>query len=161
MRRLITLALAALVACTGDTPLEPTAQPIGAPEALATTHVVISPAGPDTIVVGDTLHATCNTAPFNPGRPLMLTLHDIIYLESLDFKGTAYQNFGNMYRKWIVPRAVSKSEVIITVSVFEKNTIVNKLGLPEEKVKVIYNAANPKFNNQYTPSADTTIQIKV
>ncbi|MCH5597906.1 glycosyltransferase [Niabella ginsengisoli] len=100
----------------------------------------------------DFLHATCNTASLNPGVPLMLTLHDIIYLESLNFKGTAYQNFGNIYRKWIVPKAVKRSEIIITVSQFEKDTIINKLKVPEDKVKVIYNAANPKFNNQYDES---------
>ncbi|WP_346239104.1 glycosyltransferase family 4 protein [Niabella insulamsoli] len=97
----------------------------------------------------DFLHATCNTAALNPGVPLMLTLHDIIYLESLNFKGTAYQNFGNIYRKFVVPKAVEKSKVIVTVSNFEKDTIIKRLKVPEEKVKVIYNAANPKFNNQY------------
>ena len=42
------------------------------------------------------LHSTCNTSALNLSVPLVLTLHDIIYLEEINFKGTAYQNFGNL-----------------------------------------------------------------
>lgn len=93
----------------------------------------------------DFLHSTCNTSAVFLSVPLLLTLHDIIYLEKTDFKGTAYQNFGNIYRRIIVPRVVNKSKTIITVSNFERNVILDKLQLPGEKVQVIYNAVNPKF----------------
>src|SRR6476659_10166907 len=72
----------------------------------------------------DLLHCTCNTGPIICPAPLVLTLHDIIYLENLNFKGTSYQNFGNLYRRFVVPRIVNKSDLIITVSGFEKNVIV-------------------------------------
>jgi glycosyltransferase involved in cell wall biosynthesis len=98
----------------------------------------------------DFLHSTCNTSALSLSVPLMLTLHDIIYLEKTDFKGTAYQNFGNLYRRFIVPKIVDKSKLIITVSNFEKEVILNKLKLSEDKVKVIYNAVNPKFNADYS-----------
>jgi len=42
------------------------------------------------------LHCTANTAPLSVSVPLIVTLHDIIYLEKVDFKGTAYQNLGNL-----------------------------------------------------------------
>lgn len=98
----------------------------------------------------DFLHSTCNTSALSLSVPLMLTLHDIIYLEKTDFKGTSYQNFGNLYRRFIVPKIVDMSKLIITVSNFEKDVILNKLKLPEDKVKVIYNAVNPKFNADYS-----------
>jgi len=98
----------------------------------------------------DFLHSTCNTSAVNLSVPLILTLHDIIYLEKTDFKGTAYQNFGNLYRRFIVPKIVDKSKLVITVSNFEKEVILNKLKLPEDKVQVIYNAVNPKFNINYS-----------
>jgi glycosyltransferase involved in cell wall biosynthesis len=98
----------------------------------------------------DFLHSTCNTSAINLSVPLILTLHDIIYLEKTDFKGTAYQNFGNLYRRFIVPKIVDKSKLVITVSNFEKEVILNKLKLPEDKVQVIYNAVNPKFNINYS-----------
>jgi hypothetical protein len=43
----------------------------------------------------DFLHCTCNTGPLFSPVPMMLTLHDIIFLETVNFKGTSYQNFGN------------------------------------------------------------------
>lgn len=96
------------------------------------------------------LHSTCNTSALNIKVPLLLTLHDIIYLEKIDFKGTAYQNFGNIYRRFLVPKVVEKSKYIITVSHFEKNVISEKLKIPEDKIKVVYNAVNRKFNNDYS-----------
>lgn len=98
----------------------------------------------------DFLHSTCNTSAIWQPNPLLLTLHDIIYLEKLDFKGTAYQNFGNLYRRYVVPKVVDKSENIITVSHFERNTILEHLQLPEEKVEVVYNAVSDSFHNQYS-----------
>lgn len=98
----------------------------------------------------DFLHSTCNTSSFNLSVPLILTLHDIIYLEKLDFKGTAYQNFGNLYRKIIVPAVVRKSKVIITVSNFEKDVIKKRLNVADQNIVVIYNAVNKKFNNNYS-----------
>jgi len=97
----------------------------------------------------DFLHCTCNTAPLFTSIPIILTLHDIIYLEKVDFKGTAYQNFGNIYRRMVVPRVAKKSKLVITVSQYEKETIVKKLELPDEKVQVVYNAVHQRFNNRY------------
>ena len=98
----------------------------------------------------DFLHCTCNTAPINPPVPLLLTLHDIIYLEKVDFKGTAYQNFGNLYRRFVVPKVVEKSKMVITVSHFERQTILERLKLPEDKVKVVYNAVNERFKDHFS-----------
>ena len=72
----------------------------------------------------DLLHCTSNTAPLCSGVPLVITLHDIIYLESLSLtKGTCYQRVGNLYRRWDMPGAVPACEQIITVSAFEQQRI--------------------------------------
>lgn len=97
----------------------------------------------------DFLHSTCNTSALRLSVPLILTLHDVIYLEKTDFKGTAYQNFGNIYRKLVVPRVVKMSKLIITVSNFERGVILNRLNLPEQAVKVIYNAVSSKFTTAF------------
>ncbi|WP_316814891.1 glycosyltransferase family 1 protein [Pedobacter nyackensis] len=97
----------------------------------------------------DVLHSTCNTSALGLTVPLVLTLHDIIYLEKTDFKGTAYQNFGNIYRKLVVPRIVKSCKLIITVSNYERNVILKRLNLPEDTVKVIYNAVSPKFTTDF------------
>lgn len=98
----------------------------------------------------DLLHSTCNTSMLFPSLPLVLTLHDIIYLEKLDMAGTLYQNFGNIYRKYVVPTVVKKAKAIITVSEFEKKVMMDKLNIPDHKIQVIYNAVGKQFNNRYS-----------
>lgn len=99
----------------------------------------------------DILHCTSNTAPVNCSIPLVTTLHDIIYMESSYWKiatgnGTAYQRFGNIYRKLIVPRVVKKSRKIITVSHFEKNRIAEYFGIrSSNKLKAVYNGVSSYF----------------
>lgn len=100
----------------------------------------------------DILHATCNTAALQPAAPLVLTLHDIIYFEKLDMEGTWYQNFGNVYRRWVVPSAVRAAKAIITVSEYEKNVILERFHIQDDKVKVVHNAVNSRFNNHYSKS---------
>ncbi len=97
----------------------------------------------------DLLHCTANTAPLRCKAPILLTLHDIIYLENVDFKGTAYQNLGNLYRRWVVPKIAKKASLILTVSQFEKENILRRLQLPEDKVEVLYNGVSPQFNANY------------
>lgn len=108
----------------------------------------------------DFLHSTCNTSALQQSTPLLLTLHDIIYLEGVNFKGTAYQNFGNLYRRFIVPKVVQKSEAIITVSHFERNTILEHLQLPEEKVEVVYNGISTAFHNRYSQKEVEAFKVK-
>ncbi len=97
----------------------------------------------------DLLHCTANTAPLRCKVPLLLMLHDIIYLENVDFKGTVYQNLGNLYRRWLVPKIAKKASLILTVSEFEKENILRRLQLPEEKVEVLYNGVSPQFHANY------------
>ena len=94
----------------------------------------------------DLLHCTANTAPIAMQIPLVLTLHDIIYLENLDFKGTTYQNLGNLYRRFLVPKIVKKAGLILTVSEFERTNIVEQLKIPESRIQVLYNGVSCRFN---------------
>lgn len=93
----------------------------------------------------DVLHCTCNTAPLKLDVPLVLTLHDIIYLESISFSGTAYQNFGNLYRRWVVPRVLEKCGKVITVSYYEQERIKQLLNLDDQLVEVVYNGISHDF----------------
>jgi glycosyltransferase involved in cell wall biosynthesis len=98
----------------------------------------------------DILHCTSNTAPVNTSIPLVVTLHDIIYLESISLLkkgGTWYQKLGNMYRRIVVPKVVKKSKKIITVSHFEKNRIREFFGFPEsdQRLVAVYNGVGDYF----------------
>lgn len=111
------------------------------PKAVKATHV-------------DVLHCTSNTAPLFCPVPLILTLHDIIFLEQLPVKekGTRYQQLGKIYRKLLVPRIVNRCQKILTVSHQEKKRILDYFGLPEELVQVVYNGVGEAFFPVKDPS---------
>lgn len=100
----------------------------------------------------DMLHCTSNTAPIRCKIPLILTLHDIIFLEARDKSNKSlYQNLGWFYRRLVVPRILRKCQYIITVSNFEKNNIISKLNIPQERIRMIYNG----YNEWFKPTQDT------
>lgn len=93
----------------------------------------------------DVLHCTSDTAPIFCNIPIVLTLHDIIFLEKRDKSNKSlYQNLGWIYRRLIVPIILKKCRRIITVSNFEYNNIKAKLKL-KSKLIMIYNGYNEWF----------------
>ena len=99
----------------------------------------------------DILHCTSNTAPLWCDIPLILTLHDIIFLEPRDKQNhSLYQNMGWLYRRLVVPHILDKCKRIITVSNFEMENIVSKLDIPRERMAMIYNG----YNNWFKPIED-------
>jgi len=106
----------------------------------------------------DLLHCTANTAPLFTNVPLVLTLHDIIFLEGTQFRGNYYQNLGNIYRRIIVKKVAKKVKQILTVSHWEQAQIIEKLKLNTSKVKVIYNAVESSFKKM--KESETSIARK-
>ncbi|HCS20771.1 MAG TPA: group 1 glycosyl transferase [Bacteroidetes bacterium] len=94
----------------------------------------------------DLLHCTSNTAPIMGKTPLIVTVHDIIYLEKLHFKqGTWYQKLGNIYRRWNVPLIIKKARRILTVSHFEEENIRKRFPTRSGDIYTVYNAASAHF----------------
>lgn len=99
----------------------------------------------------DILHCTSNTAPIFCNIPLILTLHDIIFLEKRQNSNKSfYQNLGWHYRRLVVPHILPKCKKIITVSHFESHRIRESLGLKKEQVLAVYNG----FSNHFKPIND-------
>ncbi|MGM0943987.1 MAG: glycosyltransferase family 4 protein [Bacteroidota bacterium] len=106
----------------------------------------------------DVLHCTSNTAPTSCPVPLVLTLHDIIYLEKINiFSGSWYQRIGNLYRRWNVPRVVKESHTIFTVSKFEKDKIDRYFKFSADKVQVTYNGVA----NHFVPKEKVEVNQKL
>lgn len=100
----------------------------------------------------DILHCTSNTAPLCCSVPLVLTLHDIIFLEKrIHNNKSLYQNIGWYYRRFIVPRILTKCKQIITVSQFECNRIRETLHLPQKQIIAIHNG----FSDHFYPIEET------
>lgn len=94
----------------------------------------------------DLLHCTSNTAPVNVNVPLVVTIHDIIYLEKwMLTQGSYYQRMGNLYRRWNVPRVAKKASMIITVSDYERHRIIEGLNISPDRVRTVYNACGTHF----------------
>lgn len=110
----------------------------------------------------DLLHCTSNTAPVFCSTPLILTLHDIIYLEPRqNVNKSLYQNMGWYYRRLIVPRILPKCKKIITVSHFECNRIREALHLSAKQIIPIYNGYSQHFHMIDNVSSITRKYINV
>ena len=95
----------------------------------------------------DVLHCTSNTAPLFPGAPLVLTLHDVIFLEKKTARNAStYQNLGRIYSRFIVPKVLGRCRRIITVSEYEKRRIAEVTRVPQSKITVNYNGYSTRFN---------------
>ncbi len=101
------------------------------------------------LIKADVLHCTANTAPLQLKQPLILTLHDVIFLEKSCVNANWYQRLGNTYRSTIVPSIAKKATHIITVSEFQKNMIAERLSIPIEKISVIHNGVDDRFFTVY------------
>jgi glycosyltransferase involved in cell wall biosynthesis len=112
------------------------------------------------------LHCTSNTAPICSKIPLVVTLHDIIYMESsyrkiLSGSGSSYQKFGNVYRRFVVPRILKTSRKIITVSHFEKNRIGEFFGIKgNTSLEAVYNGVSEHFKPVSEPAELARVKKK-
>ncbi|MEG1611435.1 MAG: glycosyltransferase family 1 protein [Alistipes sp.] len=94
----------------------------------------------------DLLHCTSNTAPVWCSTPLVVTLHDIIFLEKQTARNKSfYQQLGRLYRRLVVPRILPRCRKIITVSQFECDRIRTTLGLDASRIMAIHNGYNTRF----------------
>lgn len=107
----------------------------------------------------DLLHCTSNTAPLFCSVPLVLTLHDIIFLERQQGSNASlYQKMGRIYRRLVVPPVLKKCKKIITVSNFERQRITSSLNLPQDRVVSVYNGFSPAFRQMGAGECETVRQ---
>ena len=86
------------------------------------------------------LHCTSNTAPIWCNIPLVLTLHDIIFLEPRNRQNqklSRYQDMGRTYRRLVVPRIIKHCKRIITVSNYEKINILNHFNIDASNLTML------------------------
>ncbi len=94
----------------------------------------------------DLLHCTSNTAPLRLSVPLVLTLHDIIFMEKkIGSNSSMYQNLGRLYRRWVVPRVLKSVHTVITVSKFEQKNIETAFPKLQNNITTVYNGVSSRF----------------
>ena len=113
----------------------------------------------------DILHCTSNTAPVNTKIPLITTLHDVIFKEmslvALLTNGASwYQKIGNLYRRCILDKVVSKSKKLITVSNFEKGNILNAFKLNSSNLEAVHNGVNESYAQRSDEETKQSVKVK-
>jgi glycosyltransferase involved in cell wall biosynthesis len=90
----------------------------------------------------DLLHSPYFASPLSPNVPTVVTVHDVIPL-ILPRYGSALHT--RLYMR-LVSAAARKARAIITVSGTSKKDIARVLGIPEERIHVVYNAVDRSFH---------------
>jgi glycosyltransferase involved in cell wall biosynthesis len=101
----------------------------------------------------DVLHSPDFIPPLRAAGPSVITIHDLaflIYPHFLTKEGARY--YGQ------IDRAVRHADQIIAVSQSTKNDLVKMLGVREDKVTVIYEAADPLFQPEDRATALRHVQ---
>jgi glycosyltransferase involved in cell wall biosynthesis len=104
--------------------------------------------------------APYNTAPLQLSEQvkLILVVHDFIYLRSrgeVPLSRSMYQNFGRIYRRWNVPRAIQRADHIICVSNTTRDELLWRFRVAAEKLCVIPNTIDTSWfqlRRQASPS---------
>ena len=91
----------------------------------------------------DVLHCPTYRGPLRPGRPLVVTVHDLAVFRHPN----TFNRWTRTYSPRVVPRVLAAARRIIAVSEFTKRELVEVLSLPAEKVRVVPNAVDDTFTS--------------
>jgi glycosyltransferase involved in cell wall biosynthesis len=112
----------------------------------------------------DLFHSPCLTAPLNLDCPLVVTVHDMIWASPENFTGNISWLLKRRLIDWynyLVPKqAIRRASAIITVSHASKQSILEHLKLPSEKVVVTHEAAGPAFRQIDDPGRIKAVREK-
>jgi glycosyltransferase involved in cell wall biosynthesis len=89
----------------------------------------------------DVLHCPTQRAPLRSRVPLVVTFHDVAVLRHPE----TFNRWTRTYSRLALPRVAKAAQRLIAVSEFTRRELVELLDVPEEKVRVIPNAAAEAF----------------
>jgi glycosyltransferase involved in cell wall biosynthesis len=81
----------------------------------------------------DVFFAPAYTAPLRLDTPTVVTIHDVSYVVHPEW----FRLSEGARRRWLTRAAATRARTIVTVSEFSKREIVERLGVPESKVRVV------------------------
>jgi glycosyltransferase involved in cell wall biosynthesis len=102
----------------------------------------------------DVLFCPANTGPGFAFTPILLTVHDVIPLDTDPDSAFA--------RDWAkrVRRAAKAARAVATDSEYSRQRIIERLGIPEGKVVTVPLAADPGFAPTHDPEAADRVRVK-
>jgi glycosyltransferase involved in cell wall biosynthesis len=91
----------------------------------------------------DLTHCPTFRAPVRRGqRPLVVTVHDLAVLRHPD----AFNRWTRTYSRLAVPRVLGAADRVIAVSEFTRGELVDMLGVPPAKIRVVPNGVDERFS---------------
>lgn len=85
----------------------------------------------------------------------IITVHDVLFKIDKNFFSFYYRNYMNFFLKY----SINASDKIITISECSKNDLMNYYKFNENKIKIIYSSADPRFKYRELTELDS-IQIR-
>jgi glycosyltransferase involved in cell wall biosynthesis len=102
----------------------------------------------------DLLHSPALTAPLFLPCPLVVTIHDMIWLGA-GGGGSVRRSLLAAYWRAVARSAARRAKAIITVSQTSMKDVVELLGLDPRQVVVTYEAADPRFRPLFAAQVET------
>jgi len=103
----------------------------------------------------DLLHVQY-TAPLNIAAPVVVTVHDVSFLENPEY----FRLSRRMQLRLTVARTIERAERVLTVSDYSRDAILRHYDISPEKVRVVPNAASPEFRVTGRERAMASVQKK-
>src|SRR6202167_63481 len=97
------------------------------------------------------------TAPLLARTPIVVTVHDVSFIEHPEYFTTARRS----QLRLTVGQTVKRAARILTVSEFSRDAILRAYDIAPEKVRVIPNAANPEFRVIGRERAQRAVQTRL
>jgi len=104
----------------------------------------------------DLLHVQY-TGPLRTSVPLVVTIHDVSYLELPEY----FTRFRAAQLKLTVKRTVERAAKILTPSEFSKSAIVRHYGIEDDRVVVVPNAVSSRFRPVDRATARTAMEKRL
>jgi glycosyltransferase involved in cell wall biosynthesis len=98
------------------------------------------------------VYSPANLAPLASSRRNVVVIHDVAALRHPEWYRPVYV----AYQRALLPRIARGARLVITVSEFSKNEIVDVLGAEPDRITVVPNGVDERFN----PGAQATLGLK-
>jgi glycosyltransferase involved in cell wall biosynthesis len=83
--------------------------------------------------------APYNTAPLllPKGVKLVMIVYDLIFMDRAPLSRSLYQNVGRLYRRFVVPRAIKRADLVVTCSHYTARQLETRFALESSQIRVI------------------------
>ena len=98
----------------------------------------------------DVLHCPLNVIPLAAGCPTVLTIHDLSFLRY----PRLFPRFKQRYLQLFTRLSARRADAVVTDSASTRRDVVHMLDMPEERVHVLYPAADGDFHPRTRPEID-------